>query len=125
MNSKYYYGIRRKNFILTNLLTFFEKNRIMIFIGLLIVSSMILSLSIISTKVTAERSITREKLVASVKIEKGDSLWSIADQYFSEEYDDMNTYIDEIMYSNSLTSDVIHEGSYIIVPYYTVKSNID
>ncbi len=121
MNHKYYYGVRRKNLIYTKLVSFIESNRIVCFISLIILTSMILSLSIISTKVTAERAVTREKLVTSVKIEKGDSLWSIASQYITEEYGDMNSYIDEIMNSNGLTSDIIHEGSYIIVPYYTVK----
>jgi LysM repeat protein len=102
-------------------IAFFEKKRYMMIIGLLLLISIILSLSFITTRVTAERSVTREKTVTSVKIEKGDSLWSIANLYISDEYKDMNTYIKEIMDSNGLTSDVIHEGSYIIVPYYTVK----
>ncbi len=120
MNSRYYIGIR-KNLIIPKLVTFIARNRIMLLTGFILVSSIILSLGIISTRVVAERAVTREKLVTSVKIEKGDSLWSIASQYFTDEYDDINSYIAEIMYSNGLTSDVIHEGSYIIVPYYTAK----
>jgi LysM repeat protein len=73
----------------------------------------------ISTKVTAGRSDSRVKLVTSVKIEKGDSLWSIAEEYFTDDYADINTYIKEIKRSNGLTSDIIHEDCYIIVPYYT------
>ena len=80
---------------------------------------MILSFGIISTIVKAEKSPSREKLVTSVMIEKGDSLWSIASEYITEEYADMNKYIYEIKKSNGLTSDAIHEGCYIIVPYYT------
>ncbi|MGB8453863.1 MAG: LysM peptidoglycan-binding domain-containing protein [Anaerocolumna sp.] len=121
MKHKYYYGIRKNDLIYAKLAPFMERNKNMIIVGLIILTSMILSLSIITTKVTAERAATREKLVTSVKIEKGDSLWSIASQYITEEYTDMNSYIDEIMNSNGLTSDVIHEGNYIIVPYYTVK----
>ncbi len=118
MNHRYYHGIRRKKTVYTTAVTFIAKNRILIFISLLIASTLILSLSIISTKVTAQRAFSREKSVTSIKIEKGDSLWSIASRYYTEEYDDMNSYIKEIMYSNGLTSDIIHEGNYIIVPYY-------
>ncbi len=120
MNYKYYNGVKRNNLILSELLTLIKQKRIIVIIGIFIVSIMILSLSIISTKVTAEKFVTREKSVTSIKIEKGYSLWSIASQYITEEYDDMNTYIEEIMNSNGLTSEVIHEGNYIIVPYYTV-----
>ncbi len=118
MDHRHYYGIRR-NPIYTKQVTFVVRNRFMIFIWLIIASSIVLSLSIISTEVTAQRTVACEKSVTSVKIEKGDSLWSIASQYFTEECGNMNSYIEEIMYSNGLTSDVIHEGNYIIVPYYT------
>ena len=121
MTYRNYYEIRNMRSFSAKLITYIKKRHTTILVGLLIACSIILSLSIISTKVTAQRAINREKYVTSVKIEKGDSLWSIASQYFTEEYDDMNSYIDEIKYSNGLTSEVIHEGSYIIVPYYSVK----
>jgi len=114
-------GIRRNRLVNAKLAASLDKNRTTILIGLILVLSIILSLSIITTKVTAERALEREKTVTSVKIEKGDSLWSIASHYFTDEYKDMNVYIEEIKLSNGLTSDTIHEGRYIIVPYYTVK----
>lgn len=61
----------------------------------------------------------RIKQAACVQIQKGDTLWSIASRYMSYEYKDLNEYIEEIMVSNGLTSDEIHAGNYIIVPYYT------
>lgn len=121
MNHRSFYGVSRTNLMSTKLAAFLEKNRIMVLAGLILAGSIILSLSIITTKVTAERAVEREKTVTSVKIEKGDSLWSIASRYITEEYRNMNVYIEEIKDSNGLTSDIIHEGNYIIVPYYTVK----
>ena len=70
-------------------------------------------------KVTAKREGFRVKQVASIEIQKGDTLWSIASTHMSDEYDDVNEYIAEIMVSNGLSSDRIHAGNYIIVPYYT------
>ena len=121
MNHRSLMGIRRNHLVNAKLAASLDKNRTMILIGMILVFSIILSLSIITTKVTAERALEREKTVTSVKIEKGDSLWSIASHYFTDEYKDMNVYIEEIKLSNGLTSDTIHEGRYIIVPYYTVK----
>lgn len=121
MNHSSLMGIGRNQLVNPKLAACLAKNRAMIVLGLVLVCSVILSLSILSTKVTAERALEREKTVTSIKIEKGDSLWSIASQYITDEYKDMNVYIEEIKFSNGLTSDTIHEGRYIIVPYYTVK----
>jgi len=89
---------------------------------LLLFALLLLSVFFFSKTVTAQRSTERTKLVASVEVQKGDTLWSIATKYVSDEYDDMNEYIDEIKSSNGLSSDTIHVGNYIIVPYYADAS---
>lgn len=99
----------------------FIKNKMMIAVGLILTTSIILSLCLITISVTAQKVIEREKLVTSIRIEKGDSLWSIASRYITEENKDINAYIEEIKCSNGLTSDTIHEGRYLIIPYYTEK----
>ncbi len=73
-------------------------------------------------KVSAENSSNRTKQVVSIKIEAGDTLWNIAKEYMTEEYRDINEYIEEIKTSNGLFEDIIHEGHYIIIPHY---ANID
>lgn len=60
----------------------------------------------------------RTKTITSILIKEGDSLWSIAGQYMSEEYSDRHEYIEEIKKCNGITSDVIHEDQYLIVPHY-------
>lgn len=79
---------------------------------------LIFSIYFFSKTVTAERNTERVKLVASVEIQEGDTLWSIASDYITEEYSNIKDYIKEIKASNGLVSDTIHEGNYIIVPYY-------
>lgn len=92
-------------------------------IGLLLLFIILVFTVIFTTrKVTAKREGYRTKQITSVEIQKGDTLWSIASGYISEEYDDMKEYIDEIMVSNGLASDNIKAGSYIIVPYYADTS---
>lgn len=63
------------------------------------------------------------KLVESVRIGKGDSLWSIASEYYTEECGGMKRYINEIKRTNHLSSDTIHEGNYLLVPYYGNESH--
>lgn len=77
-----------------------------------------LSIGFFAKTVTAERDGERVKLVTSVEIKKGDTLWSIASEYISDEYDNVSDYIKEIKQSNGMNSDEIHSGNYIIVPYY-------
>ncbi|MDF2588399.1 MAG: hypothetical protein K0S41_2240 [Anaerocolumna sp.] len=114
----------KRYYLLSNrILSIIDKRRTLILTGILISTILILSLGFITTKVTAEKSIQRDKTVISVRIEKGDSLWSIASNYITDEYENINDYITEIKKSNGLVTDTIHEGRYIIVPYYTTIEN--
>lgn len=95
----------------------------MLLVGLGVLSIiLLLSIGAITKTVTAERYNQRAKLVTSVEIQKGDTLWSIAANYITDEYKSMKQYIEEIKFSNGLTSDNIQAGNYIIVPYYADSS---
>ena len=60
----------------------------------------------------------RTKYFMSIEIEKGDSLWSIAEEYMTEEYTSIYSYIDEVKEINGLKKDNIYEGCYLVVPFY-------
>jgi LysM repeat protein len=84
----------------------------------------IILIGIIIDKTVASASATiDEKYVMSIQIEKGDTLWGIAKENITSHYESIDEYIDEIMECNSLTSDVIHEGQYLIIPYYSSPIN--
>ncbi len=100
-----------------------NKRRIWTIGAIILVLAIIFSVGFITKTVTAQRISERAKYVTSIEVQKGDSLWSIASQYISEEYTDMNQYIEEIKYSNGLATDVINTGNFIIVPYYADVAN--
>ncbi|MBE5952880.1 MAG: LysM peptidoglycan-binding domain-containing protein [Lachnospiraceae bacterium] len=67
-------------------------------------------------KVSASTS--NQKYFICIDIKEGDSLWSIADLYISEEYSSVEEYVKEVKELNGLTSDKIFCGATLVVPYY-------
>ncbi len=62
---------------------------------------------------------TETTLYKSVYVKSGDTLWTIADLYMDESYEDKADYIDEIREINHISGKSLQAGSYIIVPYKT------
>ena len=56
------------------------------------------------------------KYYTSIPIEKGDTLWSIAKEYMTEDYDGIEEYIREIRRVNHLSGDKIDAGRYLAIP---------
>ena len=61
------------------------------------------------------------KYYKSITIEQGDSLWSIAEEYCTDAYEDTREYVDELKELNSLTSETIHAGQHLLVAYYDAE----
>lgn len=59
--------------------------------------------------------------ITSVQIEEGDSLWSIASAYYTEEFSSVDKYIAEIKRMNGLSSDLLYAGSYILIPQFVAE----
>lgn len=71
---------------------------------------------------TAEAGTTqssRYKYYTSIQVEPGSSLWEIAREYASSEYEDLEDYIREVRQINHLDQDTIYAGSYLCIPYYS------
>ena len=60
-------------------------------------------------------------IITSVQIKAGDTLWSIAKEYYSEEFSSLTNLVIEIKRMNGLYSDIIYAGNYILVPQYIVQ----
>lgn len=74
----------------------------------------------ISTQASDLEHQTNYKYYKSIEISKGDTLWSIANQYIdTDHYKNIQEYVDEIKEMNAMKSDHIVSGSCLIIPYYS------
>ncbi|MBQ7433717.1 MAG: LysM peptidoglycan-binding domain-containing protein [Lachnospiraceae bacterium] len=60
----------------------------------------------------------REKYYTSILIQPGDTLWTIAEQYVSPEYDSVQSYVNELKFMNGMTGSTIYAGNYLTIAYY-------
>jgi hypothetical protein len=58
-----------------------------------------------------------EKTVSVVSVKEGDTIWSIAADFYTEDYKNMNELVDEIKSCNG-SSDRIFIGQKLFVPHY-------
>ena len=63
----------------------------------------------------------RYKYYKSIQIHSGDTLWNIAEEYITEDYESVNDYITEVKKINKLSSDKIQNSQYLTVPYYDYR----
>lgn len=63
------------------------------------------------------------KYYTTVQVEAGDSLWTIAGEHITPEYDDMDDYIEEIKSINGISGNLIQQGSYLNIPYYAEEDS--
>ena len=62
---------------------------------------------------------SRYKYYTSVCVESGDSLWSIAEEYITVDYENIYEYIEEVKEMNHLHSDFLKSGTRLCIPYYS------
>ena len=58
------------------------------------------------------------KYYTEVRVDRGDTLWSIADRFMSEEYTSRRAYVSEIQKINNLGCELQY-GQKILVTYYS------
>ncbi len=59
------------------------------------------------------------KYYKSIRVEAGDTLWTIADEYIADLDIEKTEYIAEICSLNQINGDDIQAGDYIVVSYYS------
>ncbi|MBQ2902135.1 MAG: LysM peptidoglycan-binding domain-containing protein [Agathobacter sp.] len=82
-------------------------------LGILLGSSM-------KTLASSEKDVSSyHKYYESIRVESGDTLWTIADEYIDGFNLSKTDYIAEVCQINQISEDEIHAGDYIVVPYYS------
>ena len=71
-----------------------------------------------SIKVNASPEKASYKYYTQVIVPYGSTMEDIAEKYISEEYVNIESYIEEVKHINSFYGDKLNAGSYLIVPYY-------
>lgn len=62
------------------------------------------------------------KYYTSIEIQKGDTLWDLADAYMDHDYYETRAdYINEVMKINHLVTGHLFAGKKLIIPYYSTK----
>lgn len=98
-----------------------RRNVILLFVSFLIIVLCVCFASAFSAQAQDMDTKVSYKYFKSIYIEEGDSLWSIGKEYADEHYSSVASYINEVKRMNSLESDFIKTGSYLIVPYYSTE----
>ena len=92
---------------------------ILLFCILLIIILLSTILGATSVLAKGRQSAPNNKYFTSYRVSKDETLWNIADNYISSEYESKDDYIQEVIDSNGLkTAEDLKAGQTIIVPYY-------
>lgn len=98
----------------------YQRAAVIILTAGIILCGVLLGSSIMASgKSRASDEMVSFKYYTSIQIEQGDTLWSIASDYMSPEYDSIQEYIAEVKELNQLGPDDIHSGQYLTIPYYS------
>lgn len=93
-----------------------------VFLVLMVVFIMLLSgffgRSLMYVMAEEETSDLPERFYTSIRLEEGDTLWSIAQAYYRNSDESIEDYVRELRQINSLSDDHIDAGHYLTVRYY-------
>lgn len=87
-------------------------------LGLSLVLIICIIFGVNNKKQNPEAATSNQKYYACITIDEGETLWTIAEEHYSEEYNSYQEYIDEVKFINNLTDDTIYRGAKLVIPYY-------
>lgn len=97
------------------------KGQTVLLIIIIIVSFVVLLKSSISVFAGARKQDEVCKYYTSIQVQRGDTLWDIAERYIADGNMGRKEFIDEVTQLNGLTDGQIRSGEYIVVSYYAQK----
>ena len=91
-------------------------------LSLCIILTCALSYGALVSNASAEVDDISYKYFASIEVESGDTLWTIAEEYKDVQfYDSTKEYVDEVIRMNNLSSSQITAGQCLSIPYYSTE----
>ena len=95
------------------------KNFAVIFILAAVVGLILFCMTTQTANADSRETGDRYKYYTSIYVEPGDSLWSIAEEHITVDYESIYEYIDEVKSINHLKSDFLKTGTRLCIPYYS------
>ena len=83
--------------------------------GMIIIISVFLLSGAFLVMAEESESDSGRRYYKSIQIQSSDTLWNIAEDYMTDEYDSVDEYIRDLKEINTLNSDFIQSGQYLIV----------
>ena len=96
-----------------------QKGLLAIVVILIVAFGILLGTSINALASSEKDIASYNKYYVSIRIESGDTLWTIADEYVEGFNLSKSDYITEVCQINGISEDNIHAGDYIVVPYFS------
>ncbi len=89
-------------------------------IALILIISLTVALGSIMVYAQSNDKVTMYKYYTSIEVQQGETLWSIAEKNLETgQYEDLISYIKEILHINHLKDDTIIAGQNLIIPYFS------
>jgi len=96
------------------------ERRVIAISAIIFISLLILIGSSISAFANSRSGSTYHKYYTSIQLEKGDTLWTIADDYVIDGLMSKEDFINEVCQLNKISeNDILHSGDYIVIAYYS------
>ena len=91
-------------------------------IRMLIVALMLVVVGILIVPISRFRVAAGEKNHSRIEyrtyvVQRGDTLWGLADSYMGENFDNHQDYIEEVMWANGMDRAFVDAGQLLIIPY--------
>lgn len=98
------------------------EKRLIAIISIIVISVLILIGSSINAFANSRSEEAFYKYYTSIRIEKGDTLWNIADDYIIDGMVSREDFISEVCQLNRISeNDILHSGDYIVIAYYSTE----
>ena len=70
---------------------------------------------------SSESETVKYKYYTSIRVDSGETLWSIAKKHSGEEFENLEVFIEEVKSINQLKNNKIYAGQELVIPYYSAE----